>query len=200
MAEPPALHGLDADDLPLVAAHEAPGGGLVIDRGGEPLRFRRQRLHQRQTAADRGDARGGLVGEICGQEVPADAEALQPAERRAGIVRPDADQLRVGEAEGAQRPRPVLIGTSRVLHELRVEMAAGIARQPFVEIVRDRVMVPHAPEALRVARVAAALLLGRALKHRHGCARLQRRNGRRQAGNARPHDHNIERSVHGPRP
>ena len=176
-----------------VVLGEAPRRGLVVDGDAarHGLGVGGERLHQGEAAAGRRHAGRALGDEVVGQEVERDAEAGEPAQRRAGVVGERRDQLGIDEAEAAQEPGPFVVGPDAVPDHGGVEVAACVLGEALQEILGDLVVALHAPEGFGVAGVAAALLPGRALQQRHAGTGLLGADGGRQARDAAAHHDHV---------
>ena len=191
---PHAAVGPDRVDRQFAARVGAPQllrGAAVADRHAQAQRFVAQRLDQREAAAHRHQPRRGRGHEVGRQRREAHAEALQPPHRGAGLAGQRGDQLGVGHAVRLDVRRPVLVGRGRVLHDLGIDVVAGIGHQQLLEIVADLGLALHAEVGLGPARVAAELLGRGAFQHRHGRARGGRGHRRAQARDAAADDEHV---------
>ena len=121
-----------------------------------------------------------------------DAARFEPGDRRRRRVREKRNEFRIGERQCAHERRPVLVIEHGRRGKIGLHMVAAVVQKNRQEVIGDRVFALHAQGRSRVARVAAALVEGGTLEHRHAGTRLGRRDRRAQSGNAAADDDDIE--------
>ena len=180
-----------ARDGAVIVAEERARRRLVAQVDAVRLGPVAERLDQGEPAADGSEARRRRRDEVARQEIEAEAERLEPGERRTGIAGERVDNVGVGHREGFREGTAVGEVTGGFRDQSRIEMGAGVGGEVGDEVVGDLGLAPHAHEGFGPARVAASILARGPLEEDHGGAFLAGGCRSREAGDAAADDDHV---------